>query len=238
MKDFSTLIVVALKAEWSFLNRNRSFKQISGSPLLYVSTEDPSLALLQTGVGPGRATSSFENFFIRHTTGQVLHIGTCGALDPALKCGDVFLSRVLINTDGKKIEAQLTEKILHSLKNPALSLKSGVTLCSEKILKNQDEKKSAHEKFLADTVDMESFTVAKTCQEKDIPYLNARGIFDEAHEDLADMARSHTAAGNLAPAGLMADLIASPKLILKLPEMQRRLTLIQKHLAVVVKWFL
>lgn len=235
MSRFSTLIVVALKAEWSFLNRENPFKQISRSPLLYVSTKNPGLALLQTGLGSEHAAMAFEDFLSQHHAEQVLHIGTCGALNPELKYGDVFLSRSLINTDGNQMECPLAEKILSSFKNPVQPLKSGATLCSEKILKNGDEKKSARQKFLADTVDMESFAVAQICQRRDFGYLNLRGLFDEAQDDLANMSRSHNKSGNLSPTGLAADLMANPKLILKLPEMQRRLGLVQKNLMVVLR---
>lgn len=233
---FTKLIVVALKPEWSFLKQDYPFQKKSDGPLLYSLSQIPAIGLLQTGVGLERTATSFENFLSQHTVDHILHMGTCGALNPNLQCGDLFVSQTVINSEEKNIRIPVFKDLLEHLKNSGVPAHTGMTLCAQQVLKNSAEKKAAHERFLADTVDMESVAVAKICQNLGISYLNVRGVFDRADEDLADMARSHTAAGNLSPAGLMADLIASPKLVLKLPEMQKRLMLIQKNLLVVVRW--
>lgn len=236
--QFKLLIVAALKPEWSFLNTLLKFKISENFPALFTTKDTDSVAVLQTGVGMDQAALAFDGFLSRHSTKTVLHIGTCGGLDPLLKPGDLFFSRAIKSESGEQLPCHLPQPLIDELTLNNIPHKLGTSLCAKSPLKTPDEKNHVYKRLGAHAVDMESFIIAKTCLTKNITYINSRGVFDSATESLCQMPNTHHINGDLSGAGLMLDLIKDPKLILKLPGFQKRLSLIHSRLKPVVQYFL
>lgn len=236
--QFKLLIVAALKPEWAFLNALLNFKISEKFPALFTTKDTDSVAVLQTGVGMDQAVLAFDRFLSRYTTQTVLHIGTCGGLDPMLKAGDLFFSRTIKLESGEQLPCHLPQSLLDELARHKIPHQYGTSLCVTHPLKTPDEKNQACKGLGAQTVDMESFIITKTCLAKNITYINSRGVFDSATESLCQMPNTHHINGDLSGAGLMLDLIKDPKLILKLPGFQKRLSLIHSRLKPVVQYFL
>lgn len=236
--QFKLLIVAALKPEWTFLNTLLKFKISENFPALFTTKDTDSVAVLQTGVGMDQAALAFDGFLSRHSTKTVLHIGTCGGLDPSLKSGDLFFSKIITSESGEQLPCPLPQSLFAELTRHKIPHQYGTSLCVAHPLKTPDEKNQACKGLGAQTVDMESFTIAKACLAQNITYINSRGVFDSATESLCQMPNTYHKNGDLSGTGLMVDLIKDPKLILKLPEFQKRISLIHSRLKPVVQYFL
>lgn len=233
--NFDLLIAAALKPEWAFVKKLYRFKKFSDHPLLYVADDHPQIAVLQTGIGPKRARESFFGFFLSHKTRHVFQLGTCGGLHPDLKHADLVISTSIIDEDKKIIPQKIPAHYAETLLQKKIPFHLTKTLCLTRPLGSPSEKKSAHKKFEALSIDMESAPVAKLCHEKGLFYLNARGVFDTVDETLEKMDHSCDERGELSGTGLALDLIKNPGLILQLPGFQKRLGLIQSRLMEVLK---
>ena len=207
-KHLRHVFVFALKAEWHFIKREYALtlgpKELVPegyhSPPLYQFVKFPDAAVLQ--VGPGLQTSSknFLQFLTTHECENVWHLGTCGALVPELRVGDVIVGTKELFT-------------------------------SATILKNKSEKEHIAKTYGAKIVDMESAGIAEICAEKNIPYTSIRVVFDTLADDLENIGEPYTPAGNLDAGKLVANIVKSPKLIMTLPLLQKRMALVQKNLA-------
>lgn len=239
---FQKLLVVALKPEWGFLKQHLSFKKINCSVPLYQISDYPHTALLQTGVGLARSHETFCQFLQHFSCSSVLHFGCAGGLDSQLKTGDVFIAKE-IKSDGEslKINSVLSsdfENFSLSLQNSQHRISYGSLLSSRVVLKNQKEKTQASRSFSAQVVDMESFSIAKACQNSQIDYCSVRGIFDEVTEDLTDLGEPYSDAGDLSGKRLAQNLIKSPKLILQLPRLQKKSQRVNQALWPFIFWYL
>lgn len=236
MMAFEKLLVVALKPEWSFLKQNFRFQKINSQLNLYkISSKNtkeqiPPCALLQIGVGLEMTKKSVSQFLESYETKSVLHFGTAGALTSDLKVGDLFLANQIMNTLSLAIHCKT------DLKNP--EIKPGTLLTVNSPLKNQKEKISAYEKYQAQAVDMESFSAVNLFNQKHIPYYSVRGIFDELTDNLEDIGEPYHKTGELSALKLSKNLIRSPKQILTLPKLQKKMSLIQKNLLPVILKYL
>ena len=61
---------------------------------------------------------------------------------------------------------------------------TGTLLTVDRVVNRKDEKKSLGEKHGASLVDMETWSVATVCRDKDIPFLSVRVIIDPVNEEL------------------------------------------------------
>jgi len=240
MVKLNKLLVVALKPEWSHLKQLFRFQKDHEQKNLYFIEDVPGTALLQVGFGLENAKNKFAEFLKNHSCESVLHFGSCGALDAGLKVGDLVVSRgEVISTTGESLElaSPHLDPLVQFLDQSELSYKTGRLLTSDKVLEDRKEKKDAEKHYLAMAVDMESYAIAKICQEKKIDYLSVRGVFDAVEDDVADLGEPFNNKGNLKPAKLAVNLMKSPKLILKVPDLQKRLALVNQRLGKVVRWF-
>ena len=231
------LIAAALKAEWSFLKNHFSLRHHPEIQTVHVFTDHPELWLWQTGVGPDLPLGVFEKILAAHKPQRLLNIGTCGALELNLKCGDLVVSTAIAAVNSPTVKLDSYPSLSRKLEAAKIPFIQATTLSATESLKTSLEKKSAHENFGAVSVDMEGFTLAGWCDRHGMKFCNVRGVFDEACEDLVSMGRTHHDNGDFNTTGLVADLVNSPSLILRLPGLQKKISLIQKRLLPVVHWF-
>lgn len=221
---FEKLLVVALKPEWAFLKMRHSFESCHKAIALYRVKEIPHFGLAQIGFGPESARRNFSRILEVCDVSSVFHFGSCGALCPEMKIGDLFVPEKIVSAEGEV-----------SLNQPG---QNGVLYTSPSVLKNRGEKDSAQKKYAADAVDMESYPVAVLCWEKKISYRCARAVFDTLDDNLEAIGEPYDADGNIQPSKMAANLIKNPKLILELPDLKRRAGLVSQSLAPVVDEFL
>ena len=203
--------------------------------------EKRGIPFFQVGIGPtavARKEKELVQILGKGIT-RVLHIGLAGALDQALRAGDISLPQSI--TDGKttlKPDAFLFSQLEKAINAARLTVFKGPLFSSETVLETAVQKKEAGEKWGAQTVDMESFWVAQICAREKIPYVALRGVFDALDKDLSALAEANlmTPEGNLNPAGLIG-LPLKPKLLFQLPQFQSVMNRTNKKLFRIYKEF-
>jgi len=236
------LLVVALKAEWSHLKNSYKIEQQgSDHKYLFHIADFPGTFLLQVGFGPKNAGENFKKLLDSYACEGVLHFGSCGALDPGLQVGDLFVGQSLVcnlKDNPIHIDSPYLYSLTKFLDQFRLSYQAGKLLSSDHVLKNRQEKESAANGYQASAVDMESYAIAKICQDNGIDYLAVRGVFDQVDDNLEALGEPYDEQGNLKPARLAVNLIKNPKLILQVPALKKRSDLVNRNLARVVDWYL
>lgn len=224
-KRFSKLLVVPLKPEWTHLKQKYQFARVPDFNNLFVIENILGAALLQVGCGMEQAACVMADFFKRYAADSVLHFGSCGALITNLKTGTVVV-------------ANSQDELIHFLEKSKTSFEVGKIFTSPSVLKNSTEKTNCAKEHNAIAVDMESSAIIAACEKNQARCLVVRGVFDELEDNLEDLGEPYDVHGELKPGKMALSLIKSPKLILQIPALQKKASLVNRNLARVVEWFL
>ncbi|MBU0506425.1 MAG: hypothetical protein ABII18_09180 [bacterium] len=236
---FDKLLIAALKPEWSFLKQDFTIKQTAQHNNLYQITDFSDTYLLQTGSGMANAQSSLQNLMTHFIPSSVLHFGTAGSLDAKIKPEDLFLPHdIRHNAETLSIDSNLLSQITSFLNEQEITHHEGTLLTVKEALINQDQKQAAAKQEQAHAVDMESFILAKLCQEKGIAYHSVRAIFDSIEDDIENLGQPYDNKGDVKATKLVTNLVKSPKLIIQLPALQKRHQRICQKLRKVIHFYL
>ena len=129
----------------------------------------PHLSILITGMGATRTRSTVEPTLRTLTPDAVLTCGYAGALDPALRHGDVLFSTL--------------SPTLAAALEPSGALRAPIH-CAERIAVTAGEKQTLRQATGAAAVEMESGIIQTLCIARQIPCATLRVISDTASEDL------------------------------------------------------
>lgn len=182
------LILVALEFEAQFLSRT-------------LRRLDPTLAFTVHIIGPRAAHLPAEVAGIS----IIILAGLSGALDPALRAGDVIID------DRSSLPAA------HSSSLPPRGIYT-----ADRIVATPQQKRQLHEFTKGAAVDMESKIVRAWAQQNAVPYLGIRAIADTADESLDPaLAGLVDDTGRTRPAAAVAALIKRPGLLRHLLHVRR-----------------
>ncbi len=106
----------------------------------------------------------------------VLSTGFCGALDPALRTGEIFAAREVIDAAGKGSFPALPPP-------SSRSFRLGRLWSQDRVAVSPGEKAALRERG-ADAVDMEAAAVAAEAVRRNVPFYCVRVVSDEAGEPL------------------------------------------------------
>lgn len=141
--------------------------------------------------GPGEALV-LEALKEKKNVDGMISTGLCGALDPALRLGDVVVSGGALIA----ARAQFVPGAVHSIDHVA------VTAAEKRTLRNQSG---------AIAVDMESAAVERKAAEWNVPYLCIRAVSDRAGDTLPlDFNRYRNARGDFSRTRIALAAIARP----------------------------
>ena len=156
------------------------------------------LAFLRAGVGPEKSTARLKKAFDWICPELMLIAGYAGALDPALKIGDlVAVTRATAFSLNKKhpdwnhvetttpFDLTYTD-MLTSVKTAGISISKGNILSSRHILGNPEHKNLLFRKFQASVVDMETAFLVREAAERKIPVSALRVISDTAQDSFLE----------------------------------------------------
>lgn len=146
--------------------------------------------------------------------------GVAGALDPALRAGDLVLPRAVISPTLAPIAMSagwrelLAERLAETLAHPRAAqfdVCDGVLLTSPAAIDTAAAKAAALRATLAVAVDMESAAVATVAMDRRLPCIAVRAILDTAADCLPRSVLAASRAGQVRIATLARELLRSPK---------------------------
>ena len=151
-------------------------------------------------VGLGRAAADNLRSVLNSRPPQViLSVGFGGALTPGLATGDVVVGQHATSAQlpGKEVPFDFDHStvVLQALTNAGLSASYGNVLTVPEPLLTSTEKRSHGLQTQSSVVDMESYWIARECQQTDVPIVSMRVILDEMSHDLPELVAAITADG-------------------------------------------
>jgi adenosylhomocysteine nucleosidase len=177
-------IVAALEREVRPLIRQWRVneKEVNGRRFRFFEKDD--LVLVCGGIGAEAARRAAEAVIAIYAPRIVYSAGFAGALDPALKVGDVVRPRRVVNAgDGSSVSLDQGEGILVSFGSVA----------------SPDQKASLRESFGAQAVDMEGAAVARAAESRGAGFGVVKVISDEFDFSFPSMERFIDASGQFLP---------------------------------------
>jgi adenosylhomocysteine nucleosidase len=127
--------------------------------------EHEDVVLVCGGIGPEAARRAAEAMIALYVPAVIYSVGFSGALDPALKVGDVMQPRWVVNaSDGSKID---------------LGRGNG-SLVSFATVAGAEQKRKLRDSFSANAVDMEAAAVGRAAEARGVGFGVVRAISDEA----------------------------------------------------------
>jgi adenosylhomocysteine nucleosidase len=167
------------------------------------------VAIVRSGAGLQNAARAAEVLIDGHEPQIVVSAGFAGALDPALKRGDILLADSVVDSAGEIITLRPalpkpdsptganaknpSPNSIHNLKAEKLArpgVHVGKLISLDRVVRQPAEKQSLYQQHHALAVDMETFAVATVCRRRGVPLVSARIILDAASDTLpADVER-------------------------------------------------
>ena len=167
-------IVAALEREIKPLVRawRVSFREHEGRRFKFL--EDGQRVLVCGGIGADAARRAAEAVIVLYHPEVVQSVGFAGALDAAMRVGDVFLpSRVIDSTDGSCVETGVGSGVLVSFGSIA----------------DADQKARLAKAYGGQAIDMEAAGVARAAQLRGVRFVAIKAISDESGFSLPELQR-------------------------------------------------
>ncbi|HEU0197106.1 MAG TPA: hypothetical protein VFQ88_07860 [Nevskiaceae bacterium] len=145
------------------------------------------LSLYLSGVGPRRAQVAADALLAAGAQG-LMSWGTCGALAPQLRAGDLILASLVEGEDGQQwaADSPWRECLRAALPADAKPVSDGVLLSGEQVWTSPEQKARGAERGVA--VDMESAAIAACAMHAGVPFLVVRVVADGASRALPPLA--------------------------------------------------
>jgi adenosylhomocysteine nucleosidase len=158
-------IVAAMEREVAPLIRTWQVRSVEHGGRRYQLFENKEASLICAGVGPEAARRATEAIIQEVRASHILSVGFVGALDPALKVGEVFEPRIVINAgDGARTDTGSGQG----------------TLVSFSVLAGREQKEKLRDAYSAAVVDMEAAAVAQGAELRGVRFGALKVVSDEA----------------------------------------------------------
>jgi adenosylhomocysteine nucleosidase len=146
----------------------------------------------------------------------LIFAGFAGALDPALRVGDVLLADEVVDGAGGRWPTTWPGVLPESHWEPPLH--RGRLLSTPQLIATPDEKAHLAKTHQAWAVDMESAVFAERCTGAGVPFGCLRAVSDDAATSLSPALVHLLSAGRVAPLRLVSAVARRPSLV---PELMR-----------------
>lgn len=175
-------LVCALPMEIQpFLDRCEHVKKYTGGSYVFRGgfLDRIRVAVVQTGVGFARARAATKALIDAHSPPWILSVGFSGALQPAMKVGDIVVGTSVCDLHGQELANDV-----HFPEDPDHGLYVGRLLNADEIVRTVEEKQKLAQQFDALAVDLESLAVAQICEAEKRGFMAIRAISDDCSVDL------------------------------------------------------
>jgi adenosylhomocysteine/aminodeoxyfutalosine nucleosidase len=164
---------------------------------------DLDIVLAYSKIGKVFASLTAATMIEHFACEKLLFTGVAGAVDPALKIGDLVAATQLCQHDldisafghphgyvpEGKVYIEPSRELLHIAKEVAdekgIELKRGIIATGDQFIADNERKEWIARTFDADAIEMEGAAVAAVCDAFDIPFFVLRAISDAADMDAA-----------------------------------------------------
>ncbi len=154
------------------------------------------LFLVANGCGAALAGEACEIAWNKQRTGAILSTGFCGALDPALGVGDLFVATSVENAGG-------TVALEAATPGCSLPHSTGRLISVDHIVQTVEEKARLRERG-GGAVEMEALAVALRARRWGVPFYCIRAVTDPAGEGFQlDFNAARDSTGRLSPARIL-----------------------------------
>lgn len=168
------------------------------------------LILAANGPGPKLAAEAVETACGLEEIEGIVSTGTCGGLDPDLRCGDIFVA-----SEVRALDAGVTY-VPQPLRSARL-FRSGPLVSADRVVSTAEEKRRLRATG-AGAVEMEAAGVAARASEHGLPFFCVRVVMDGASESFAlDLNRFRDASGRFSRWGILRAALFHPWVVV--PEM-------------------
>jgi adenosylhomocysteine nucleosidase len=184
----STLLIVAALAEElrPVVESHRLCEQEARRPFR-TETRGPEegIRFLKAGVGPDRAAGSLRRALEEGQARCVLITGYAGALDPALRVGDLLVAQraILLSRDGEVVDTRAMDAsqfLLERATEAGLGASRGEIVTSHVPVGDPKQKSLLFARFGAAAVDMETAALVRIATRLHVPVACVRVVTDEA----------------------------------------------------------
>ena len=175
-------LICALPLELSeFLGRCSKVKTYTGGSFTFRGGfyDKIRIATVESGPGCARARRATAALLDAHAPRWIVSTGFCGALTPELKIGQIVVANEITNLSGDRLEVPLGMR-----SDPSRGLHVGRMLTVDRMVRSVAEKRDLAVATQAIAVDMETFEIARLCQERKIRFLAVRAVSDDVSTDL------------------------------------------------------
>lgn len=156
---------------------------------------------VRAGVAKVNAAMCAQKMIDLYHPEGIINIGVAGALNPALRQGDIVVSRDAVEYDvdstyfgelpgqvsGLPVafpaDKTLQEKALQAASKLGYKAVSGRVLSGEQFVSSAERKHEIAEKFDGDCVEMEGAAIAQVCYVSKVPFVIIRAISDGAGDE-------------------------------------------------------
>jgi adenosylhomocysteine nucleosidase len=155
--------------------------------------------VIETGVGGQAAAAAVSNVIDFHEPKWVISAGFAGALTADARRGQIVMAREVIRGNEPPLSVGLTIDPSHT---PGLHV--GRLLTVDKLIRTRQAKESLAQAHQAVACDMESYSIADVCRQKNVRFLSVRiisdGLDDELPKEVERLMTQKTMAGKLGAA--------------------------------------
>ena len=212
-------ILFALQRESAPFRRDfRPQRAFPGAPCgaRFCSSADLNVLVVETGIGQAKVAHALDWLLAKPIIdGQpyeprlILFAGFAGALNDALKVGDIVVADEVVDEQGQSWRTTWPQ---------AESLRRGRLLTVDQITATPADKRRLAERHQAIAVEMESAHFAARCTQAGIPFGCVRAISDEVMTALSPALASMLSGGTASPWRVLMALARRPGM---LPELLR-----------------
>jgi adenosylhomocysteine nucleosidase len=205
--DVDTLLVVAAEArEFAGIRRHCRGERRLRWPLQFARRAELRgllVVLVANGAGPALAGEACEVAWMKHKADALVSTGFCGALDPALHAGEVFVATgVDAPGMGLKLEARTPEC--------ARPHSTGRLVSVDRVVQTVEEKKALRDSG-ALAVEMEAAAVGLRARVWGVPFYCVRSVTDLAEESFQlDLNAARGEDGRISVARILGAAVRRP----------------------------
>jgi len=218
------VIIAAMPRELAALSASWPTETIARNGRKFCVATTTEAIAVTAGMGPENAARGLELALERTAISTVVSAGFAGALDPALKVGDVLQASTVI-------DAATGERF-------ATAQGDGSSLVTISSVADAAEKRRLREAYSAHLADMEAAALARICAARSLPFFAIKSISDAATFSLPVLGRFATAQGQFRTAAFALHVALRPALWAKVRELAKGASAAQSGLARALRAFL